>query len=163
MKEEKKKTNFFWKMLLLSARSMLRRSSATQMRGVEEFWIAKGGAMSRDTEKVGRAWKASELREKSFDDLRRLWIVLLKEKNRLLTDRYAYRVADKPWPNPHRLPKVKKSMARLKFVVHERSLLHKKHQQRLREAAHPYQPLRQVVAQVQDQEHEQTESRVQES
>lgn len=73
---------------------------------------------------VGRAWTASELRLKAFADLHKLWFVLLKEKNMLLTERLAARSAvprgSVTFKNPLRLRKVKLSMARIQRVLSER-------------------------------------------
>jgi len=80
---------------------------------------------SLDDEKpnvYGRGWKASELRLKSWDDLQKLWYVLLKEKNMLLSQRQMMNSQNLRFPNPERLPKVRKSMCRIKHVLTERAL-----------------------------------------
>ena len=56
---------------------------------------------------LGRSWKASELRLKSWDDLNKLWYVLLKEKNMLMTQRQMLNAQNLRFPNPERIPKVK--------------------------------------------------------
>ncbi|KAH9776040.1 39s ribosomal protein l47 [Citrus sinensis] len=70
----------------------------------------------------GRSWKASELRLKSWDDLNKLWYVLLKEKNMLMTQRQMLHAQNLKFPNPERVPKVRKSMCRIKQVLTERAI-----------------------------------------
>lgn len=58
---------------------------------------------------IGRAWKAQELRQKSFDDLHKLWYVLLKERNVLATQREEasrLKLPKQIWTNQGRLKKV---------------------------------------------------------
>lgn len=87
-------------------------------RGIEMFLDIDGGAGVRRT---GRAWKSSELRLKSFDDLHRLWFLLLKERNVLLTERAWCKTNGRHWSNGmSNLYKVRHSMARVKGVVGER-------------------------------------------
>ncbi|KAF6167404.1 hypothetical protein GIB67_004522 [Kingdonia uniflora] len=69
-----------------------------------------------------RGWKASELRLKSWDDLQKLWYVLLKEKNMLMTQRQMLNAQNLQFPNPERIPKVRKSMCRIKHVLTERAI-----------------------------------------
>ncbi|XP_021888293.1 39S ribosomal protein L47, mitochondrial-like [Carica papaya] len=89
---------------------------------LEEFFEAD---RSQDEEKsvlYGRSWKASELRLKSWDDLHKLWYVLLKEKNMLMTQYQMLHSQNLRFPNPERIPKVRKSMCRIKHVLTERAI-----------------------------------------
>ncbi|EMS52384.1 39S ribosomal protein L47, mitochondrial [Triticum urartu] len=72
--------------------------------------------------KGGRGWKASELRLKSWDDLHKLWYVLLKEKNMLMSQRQMLASESMRFPNPERISKVKRSMCRIKHVLTERAI-----------------------------------------
>ena len=69
---------------------------------------------------AGREWKAVDLRRKSWDDLHRLWFVLLKERNRLQSEKLAYAQVRRGMPDPARLMKVRKSMNRIKQVMAQR-------------------------------------------
>jgi len=74
-----------------------------------------------DKVRVGRHWKKDELRLKSNEDLHKLWFVLLKERNMLLTTQHAYRAQTAGMPNEERLDKVDISMENLEEVVRERN------------------------------------------
>jgi large subunit ribosomal protein L47 len=74
---------------------------------------------------VGRSWKASELRLKSFEDLHKLWFVLLKERNMLHTEKNLAKRNGEIMKGFSRFKKVKISMARLKTVINERTREHK--------------------------------------
>mmetsp|Transcript_23389 Transcript_23389/g.55436 ORF Transcript_23389/g.55436 Transcript_23389/m.55436 type:complete len:225 (+) Transcript_23389:34-708(+) len=75
---------------------------------------------TRMTEKVGRSWSAKELRRKSYDDLHKLWYVLYKERNMLLTEKQLSRRRQLVFPQPERLYKVQKSMGAIRQVLGER-------------------------------------------
>ncbi|EMR09775.1 hypothetical protein PNEG_01959 [Pneumocystis murina B123] len=73
--------------------------------------------------KHGRAWMASELRLKSFDDLHRLWYICLKERNIIATQRHErrrLRIFTGIEEAIKRDKQVRLTMARLKFVLNER-------------------------------------------
>ncbi|KAL4250050.1 Large ribosomal subunit protein uL29m [Abortiporus biennis] len=77
------------------------------------------------TVESGRSWTAAELRRKSFKDLHTLWYVLLREKNLLATQREEARRATidvSLTPYYPRYHKVRKSMARIKYIINERRL-----------------------------------------
>ena len=59
---------------------------------------------------IGRWWYLDELRLKSNEDLHKLWYVLLKERNRLLTMEEEYRHQHELFPSPERVDKVNKSI-----------------------------------------------------
>jgi len=72
--------------------------------------------------RVGREWRKDELRLKSNTDLHKLWFVLLKERNMLLTMEEAYKDEFVAMPNPERIDKVEISMENLEDVVRERNV-----------------------------------------
>ncbi|XP_057672164.1 39S ribosomal protein L47, mitochondrial [Diorhabda carinulata] len=71
--------------------------------------------------KCGRSWTKEELRLKSNEDLHKLWYVLLKERNMLLTMEEECNAQVKLFPSPERLDKVADSMENLETVVRERN------------------------------------------
>lgn len=71
--------------------------------------------------KSGRAWKKEELRIKSNSDLHKLWFVLLKERNMLLTMQEAGKEQLELFASPERIDKVEESMCNLEDVVRERN------------------------------------------
>ncbi|EEB91445.1 hypothetical protein MPER_10188 [Moniliophthora perniciosa FA553] len=84
-----------------------------------------GGSLFQERAQSGRSWKASELRLKSFQDLHTLWYVLLRERNVLATQKEEVRrIGAMPVLTAFRYKtrQVKKSMARIKYVMNERRL-----------------------------------------
>lgn len=69
----------------------------------------------------GRAWAAQDLRNKSNEDLHKLWYVLLKERNMLLTMEEIYKEEGYKIPSPERLTKVEIGMNNIEKVVRERN------------------------------------------
>ncbi|XP_067051921.1 large ribosomal subunit protein uL29m-like [Acropora muricata] len=91
--------------------------------GFEEFFppgVLEKGEFAPESVETGRRWRAGELRAKSNEDLHKLWYVLLKERNMLLTLRHEAKRQGVPMPSPTRLHKVQKSMAAIKAVIGER-------------------------------------------
>jgi len=111
-------------------------NAATRLprRGIEEFW--KGGvrdpqinAGQKQANAIsGDPWPAVLLRLKSFEDMHKLWYVLLKEKNFLLAEQHEARQNQIRWKHHGRLKKVKLSMKRILTVLTRREI----HQQALR-------------------------------
>lgn len=63
----------------------------------------------------------------SFDDLHKLWYVLYKERNLLLSEKQKIRRAQRPYTQleENRYMNVKRSMAAIKFVLDERKKIAK--------------------------------------
>ncbi|GAB2211713.1 hypothetical protein Droror1_Dr00025046 [Drosera rotundifolia] len=96
-------------------------SSATY-NPLEQFFEMDRNAEDDKPVVYGRSWKACELRLKSWDDLQKLWYVLLKEKNMLTTQRQMLNAQNLRFPDPERISKVRKSMCRTKHVLTERAI-----------------------------------------
>jgi large subunit ribosomal protein L47 len=78
----------------------------------------------RATQMVGRPWSVTELRRKSFDDLHKLWLVLYKERNMLLTEQQlSRRRQGLIFPQPERMKKVQQGLAAIRHVLGERKRL----------------------------------------
>ncbi|XP_017774335.1 PREDICTED: 39S ribosomal protein L47, mitochondrial [Nicrophorus vespilloides] len=71
--------------------------------------------------KTGKSWSIDELRIKSNSDLHKLWFVLLKERNMLLTMEEESKEETRLFPSPERIDKVEVSMDNLEAVVKERN------------------------------------------
>ncbi|KAE8294123.1 39S ribosomal protein L47, mitochondrial [Larimichthys crocea] len=88
-------------------------------RGLEEFFDLPEN-WGETTVKSAAPWTAKQLRTKSSEDLHKLWYVLLKEKNMLLTIEQEAKRQRVQMPSPERLKKIDRSMIRLETVVKER-------------------------------------------
>lgn len=87
--------------------------------GVEEFFERPENVGIKEI-KSAAPWSRDLLRLKSLEDLHKLWYVLLKERNMLLTMMHFYETEDEPMPSPERLEKVAESMSNLRDVLEER-------------------------------------------
>ncbi|XP_059299954.1 uncharacterized protein LOC132052438 [Lycium ferocissimum] len=115
----------FGRTLLAAAKSESSTAAAATTKvtnPLEQFFELDRTADDDKPVVYGRGWKASELRLKSWDDLQKLWYVLLKEKNMLMTQRQMLNAQNLRFPNPERISKVRKSMCRIKHVLTERAI-----------------------------------------
>lgn len=87
--------------------------------GLEEFF-GDPKLWSEIDIKSGREWLVEDLRLKDNETLHKLWYVLLKERNMLLTLEAEADRQKKHMPGDDRLEKVETSMKNLKQVVQER-------------------------------------------
>lgn len=76
--------------------------------------------LNPDEGKPGRRWRASEIRLKSNEDLQKLWVVLLKERNMLYSTLLMHQKRKTQMPHRDRIKKCRKSMAMIKVVLGER-------------------------------------------
>ncbi|KAG8516703.1 39S ribosomal protein L47, mitochondrial [Galemys pyrenaicus] len=88
-------------------------------KGLEEFFDDPKN-WGQEKVKSGASWTCQQLRNKSNEDLHKLWYVLLKERNMLLALEQEAKRQSLPMPSPERLEKVIDSMDALDKVVQER-------------------------------------------
>jgi len=112
--------------LASSRRASVRMERRHYAPPVQDFIDSVRTQITNQVPAVGRAWKASELRGKSFDELHTLWFVLLKERNMLLSERERARKEQRTMERRDRLLKVQLSMSRLQTVLRERKLVHER-------------------------------------
>ncbi|KAI9184141.1 54S ribosomal protein L4 mitochondrial [Blastocladiella emersonii ATCC 22665] len=97
------------------------RFAAQRVRGLDEFFETPTSIPTTEIT-AGRAWDAADLRKKDFEDLHKLWYVLLKERNMLATQKGEAERLKVDFLHQDRVVKVKKSMARIKGVLTERQI-----------------------------------------
>ncbi|KAB0797327.1 hypothetical protein PPYR_08321 [Photinus pyralis] len=95
-------------------------STSPVMSGLMEFFDDEKNWGSSEV-KTGRSWTKDDLRIKSNTDLHKLWYVLVKEKNMLLSMEHEHNEQVRLFPSPERLDKVLDSMENLEEVVRERN------------------------------------------
>ncbi|GAB1611265.1 39S ribosomal protein L47, mitochondrial-like [Argonauta hians] len=106
-----------WKLACLQPARFLHTTRPCQ--GLMEFFEDESN-WGKENIKTGRPWLLPELRLKSNEDLHKLWYILLKERNMLLTMEVEYARAAELFPNPERLFKVDESMQNILEIVAER-------------------------------------------
>ncbi|KAJ7324747.1 hypothetical protein JRQ81_017767 [Phrynocephalus forsythii] len=106
-----------WKVTLLPPCALFHASLSRH--GLEEFFDDPKN-WGKPKVKSGDSWTVEQLRGKSSEDLHKLWYVLLKERNMLLTLEQEAKRQTVPMPSPERLDKVKESMERMDLVIKER-------------------------------------------
>ncbi|KAI9098905.1 mitochondrial 39-S ribosomal protein L47 (MRP-L47)-domain-containing protein [Phlyctochytrium arcticum] len=92
-------------------------------RGLRDFFDdEKGWYWNESMLPTGRGWLAAELRQKSFEDLHKLWWICIKELNKLSSQREEARRLNLHYPHRDRITEVKKTMKRVKVVLWERRI-----------------------------------------
>ncbi|XP_072294784.1 large ribosomal subunit protein uL29m [Eucyclogobius newberryi] len=104
---------------VISVQSFRNLHTTISRRGLDEFFDFPENR-GETSVKSGAPWTAKQLRTKSNEDLHKLWYVLLKEKNMLLTLEQESKRQRLQMPSPERIRKVERSMIRLETVVNER-------------------------------------------
>ena len=92
----------------------------------------------------GRRWHAAEIRLKSNEDLQKLWVVLLKERNMLHSTRMLHKKRKTEMPHRGRIRDVRKSMAMIKVVLNERQVEKRARDMRIKHELHRERALDQI-------------------
>ncbi|KAF8561783.1 hypothetical protein P879_10853 [Paragonimus westermani] len=95
-------------------------STGISRRGLEEFFDDPK-SWGESSVHSGRPWRKDELRLKNNSDLHKLWYILLKERNMLMTMEEEHNRCLERMPNAERFEKVEESMENVMHVIEERN------------------------------------------
>ncbi|XP_071909099.1 uncharacterized protein [Coffea arabica] len=106
-----------------SAAAAAASTARTKHNPLEDFFEADRSSDDDKPVVYGRGWKASELCLKSWDDPQKLWFVLLKEKNMLMTQRQMLHAQNLRFANPEHISKDQIPLEKIKELysplIHE--------------------------------------------
>ncbi|TPX48153.1 hypothetical protein SeMB42_g01771 [Synchytrium endobioticum] len=88
--------------------------------GLGDFFDDQHAGWRWKDDPLGRPWEASELRNKSFEDLHKLWYVCIKEQNLLASQAEEARRYRLVFPHVARMKRLRMTMSRIKLVLWER-------------------------------------------
>ena len=91
-----------------------------QFTSLDKYTKEKKNNQEQSVLNIGRAWSSSELDLKSTDDLHKLWYVLIKEKNSVLSDQNLQKRIARESDLGDRLFKIEKGLNRIWGIIQRR-------------------------------------------
>lgn len=104
-----------------------------KLQAFTDFYLKKTAEEKNMKVSQGRAWDANELRIKSSEDLHKLWYLLLKEKNAILSDNKLKKKIHGTQGPQGRMRKVRQTMAKIQTIISERKKICQEYRKSLEE------------------------------